>query len=134
MLSTNATNVTFDKNLYEWMPVSWSDGDDTQSIMMRATTFKDPSGVNKTTFQYRQNNGWVAAVTDAEVGDDFTVGNIEITIGAINKDLKTVNFWRGNVQMDFDASEDETGSWTLTSFAATGDNVTQVNTSNSWVQ
>jgi len=102
MLSTNATNVTFDGNVHEWMPVSWSDGDDTQSIMMRATSFKTTNSINYTTFQYRKDNAWVDLKTDAVAGDDFTIGNIEINVGPIDKDLKTVNILRGNGNMEFD--------------------------------
>lgn len=40
--------------------------------------------------------------------------------------------WTKNVNMDFLASEDETGVWTISSFAAGGENVTRVNTSNAW--
>ena len=102
LLSTNATNVTFDGDIHEWMPVSWSDGDDTQSILMRATSFKTTNSINYTTFQYRKDNAWVDLKKDATIEDDFTVGNIEITVGAIDKDEKTVNFWRGNSNMNFD--------------------------------
>jgi len=40
--------------------------------------------------------------------------------------------WTKNVHLDFTAEENETGVWTLTNFAAGGENVTQVNSSNEW--
>jgi hypothetical protein len=40
--------------------------------------------------------------------------------------------WTKNEYLEFDASEDELGNWTLTGFAATGSNVTQVNSTNEW--
>jgi len=40
--------------------------------------------------------------------------------------------WTKKVHMDFTAIENETGVWTIPEFTAGGENVTQVNTSNSW--
>jgi hypothetical protein len=40
--------------------------------------------------------------------------------------------WTKNVYLEFNASEDAAGNWTIPSFAAGGENVTQVNTSNEW--
>ena len=42
--------------------------------------------------------------------------------------------WTKNVYLEFTAGEDEFGNWTVEDFAAGGDNVTQVNSSNEWVQ
>jgi len=40
--------------------------------------------------------------------------------------------WTKKVYLDFTASEDAAGNWTIPSFTAGGENVTQVNTSNAW--
>ena len=40
--------------------------------------------------------------------------------------------WTKRVYLDFHASEDAAGNWTIPSFTAGGENVTQVNTSNTW--
>ena len=40
--------------------------------------------------------------------------------------------WTKNEYLEFTATEDADGNWTITSFAAGGENVTYVNTSNSW--
>ncbi|MCW3130139.1 MAG: hypothetical protein N2V75_08605 [Methanophagales archaeon] len=40
--------------------------------------------------------------------------------------------WRKNENLEFNATEDGTGNWTIPSFAAGGENVTQVNTPNNW--
>ena len=40
--------------------------------------------------------------------------------------------WTKRVHLDFNASEDAAGNWTIPSFTAGGENVTQVNTSNKW--
>ncbi|HID20578.1 MAG TPA: hypothetical protein EYP28_06560 [Methanophagales archaeon] len=40
--------------------------------------------------------------------------------------------WTKNENLDFTASEDENGIWTISGYAASGENVTQVYTSNTW--
>ncbi|NQE54054.1 hypothetical protein C5S29_10725 [ANME-1 cluster archaeon GoMg3.2] len=40
--------------------------------------------------------------------------------------------WTKNENLEFDASEDEMGEWTIPSFAAGGSDVTYVNTNNTW--
>ena len=40
--------------------------------------------------------------------------------------------WTKNEYLEFTANKNETGVWTLTDFAAGGENVTYVNTSNEW--
>ncbi|MFZ2071967.1 MAG: cytochrome c3 family protein [Halobacteriota archaeon] len=42
--------------------------------------------------------------------------------------------WTKNVYLDFNASEDEAGNWTIPSFTAGGENVTHSNTSNNWTK
>jgi len=42
--------------------------------------------------------------------------------------------WTKKVYLDFTATEDAAGNWTIPSFTAGGENVTQVNTSNEWVK
>ncbi|MCW7076928.1 MAG: hypothetical protein OCU18_06540 [Candidatus Syntrophoarchaeum sp.] len=41
--------------------------------------------------------------------------------------------WTKNVVLNFEASENETGSWSIPDFSATGDNVTESNYTNTWV-
>ena len=40
--------------------------------------------------------------------------------------------WTKNVVLDFDAEEDEDGIWTLSGWAATGDNDTESSYPNNW--
>jgi len=40
--------------------------------------------------------------------------------------------WTKNTVLDFDATENETGSWTVTDFQATGDNTTSSSYMNNW--
>ncbi len=101
LVSTNATSFTFNKNTDEWFVASWSDGNDAESYLMRATSFKTENDVNKTTFEYRKDGLWVEKKKEADSDDSFTLGNVEITVDAIDKDAKTVVVTRGNIQMSF---------------------------------
>jgi len=40
--------------------------------------------------------------------------------------------WTKNEYLDFQASEDAAGNWSIPSFTAGGTNVTQVNSTNTW--
>ena len=40
--------------------------------------------------------------------------------------------WTKNENLEFDATENELGNWAVNNFAATGSNVTHVNTANNW--
>ena len=54
----------------------------------------------------------------------------EIVIIAIMGQMNIT--WTKNKNLEFHASEDETGVWTIPRFAAGGSDVTYVNTSNAW--
>jgi len=90
LLTAPSGNITFNGDIHDYFVASWSDGDDAESYLMRATNFKTENSINKTTFQYRKDGSWVDAKTDAQEGDTFTIGNVELTVGAIDKDDKTV--------------------------------------------
>jgi len=40
--------------------------------------------------------------------------------------------WTKNENLEFTATENGTGTWTIPNFTAGGENVTQVNTANNW--
>jgi len=63
--------------------------------------------------------------------DDLMEGANEACI-ACHTRIGTNITWTKRVYMEFNASEDEAGNWTIQTFAAGGENVTQVNTSNEW--
>ena len=68
---------------------------------MRATNFKVDSGVNKTTFQYKKDGSWIDAKTDRKDSDTFSIGNVELAVGAINKLDKTVVITNNSAQTNF---------------------------------
>ena len=90
-LITSSTNsLSFDKDTDDWFVVSWSDGSDAESYLMRATNFVVDSTVNKTDFQYRKNGVWTDKKTSAEASDTFSMGQADLIVGAIDRADKTV--------------------------------------------
>jgi hypothetical protein len=85
------TSVVFDADTDAQFVVSWTDGSDAESYLMRATSFTVDNSVNKTTIQYRKDGSWVDAKKDAEETDIVSVGNVDLTVGAIDKVGKSVN-------------------------------------------
>ena len=90
-LRTSATtSITFDADTDAQFVVSWTDGSDAESYLMRATSFALDNSINKTTIQYRKDGSWVDAKKNAEETDIVTVGNVDLTVGAIDKAGKSV--------------------------------------------
>jgi len=90
-LRTSATtSITFDADTDSQFVVSWTDGSDAESYLMRATSFVLDNTINRTTIQYRKDNSWVDAKKDAEATDIVSVGNVDLTVGAIDKGGKSV--------------------------------------------
>ncbi len=92
LVTSNSGSITFDGDTDEYFVLSWDDGIDAESYLMRATGFSEDltAGKNYTDLEYYDGSGWQTAKDDRENGDSFTVGNAEISIGAIHKDDKTV--------------------------------------------
>lgn len=83
-------NLTFDANTDESFVASWTDGNDAESLLMRITNIRTVDNINKTTFETYSDGKWVKAKEDKKEGDSFTLGNIELTVGAINRVAQTV--------------------------------------------
>jgi hypothetical protein len=98
----NDGSITFNGETDAYFVLSWSDGRDAESYLMRATDWGDDgSGNNQTTFQYRKDNSWVDAKVDREEDDTFSVGNAEVKVGAIHKGDKTVVIMNNSEETDF---------------------------------
>ncbi|MBL7058947.1 hypothetical protein ISS08_00650 [Candidatus Pacearchaeota archaeon] len=104
LLSTNATNLTYDTDLHDWVIASWSQGSDSESYLMKVSSISDAtnSEMDKTTIQYYSDGSWVDAIKDGQSDDTFSLGNAEFTLGNVSNADNTVNFWRGNTNMEFD--------------------------------
>jgi len=57
---------------------------------MRVTNYKVDSGVEKVDLQYKKNSIWTDIKTEAKNGSTFTLGNVEIEVGHIDKTSKQV--------------------------------------------
>lgn len=102
LLRTGTVNVTFDGDTDDWFLASWSDGSDAESYLMQATNFKNESGKQMATFQYRKDGAWADLKVDAEATDTISIGNVELTVGAIDKDAKTAAVTDGgSANIDF---------------------------------
>jgi hypothetical protein len=89
-LITGVTSITFDGTVDDYFVASWTDGSDAESYLMKATSFITENAVNKTTIQYKKDGSWTDAKKDAVINDVVSIGNVDLTVGAINKNLKTV--------------------------------------------
>mgnify|MGYP003573967182 CR=1 FL=1 len=94
--TSGTTSLTFDGDTDDWFLASWTDGSDSESYLMKATNFKNESGTQKATFQYRKDGVWTDVKTDAEATDEISVGNVELTVGTLDKDAKTAVITSGS--------------------------------------
>jgi hypothetical protein len=101
LVTSSGDSLTFDGDTDDYFVASWTDGNDAESYLMRATNFKVDNSINKTTIQYRKDGNWVDAKSDAQASDTFSVGNAELAVGAINKTAKTVVISNNSAEMSF---------------------------------
>ena len=83
---------------------------------------------------FNSDNGTEAAhkqfVLDA-MEDDLMEGTNEACVACHTRVGVNIT-WTKNEYLEFTATEGSEGNWTIPGFAAGGENVTQVNSSNSW--
>ncbi len=90
---TNATTVFWVGNSAdEYAILSWSDGRDAESYLLRADSWKNDSGTHRVTISYRKNSAWVEAKKDAANGDTITIGNAEMMVSNIEPVVKNATF------------------------------------------
>jgi hypothetical protein len=68
---------------------------------MRATNFKTDNSVEKTTFQYMKDGDWTDAKTDRQAGDTFSIGNVELAVGAVSDSGQSVEVWNNSEETNF---------------------------------
>ncbi|MEK6800756.1 MAG: hypothetical protein AABY05_02385 [Nanoarchaeota archaeon] len=93
--TTNQTAITFDGDTDQYFVVSYNDGTNAESYLVKATSFITESSVNKTTIQYKKDGSWVTKKENAIHNDQVTFGNAVITVDYVQKTDKTVNFTSG---------------------------------------
>jgi len=84
------SNITFDSDTDDYFVASWNDSTSAESYLMRVTNWKIVSGIEKATFQYKKGGEWTDAKTDAKNGTSFSLGNVEITVGQVDKTNKRI--------------------------------------------
>ena len=89
--TTSATNMVFDGDTDAYFVASWADATSSESYLVKAGAFSTSSLVNKTTISYKNGGVWKAAKTDAQPNDVVSMGSVDLTIGVIDKNAKTVN-------------------------------------------
>lgn len=57
---------------------------------MKATNFKNTSGSQYVTIQYKKDGSWTDVKTDAEALDEVTLGSVSFTVTSTDKDTKAV--------------------------------------------
>lgn len=105
----NDGSITFDADTDAYFVVSWTDGRDAESYLMKAKNFDDSSGTNKTDFQYYSDGSWVDAKTGRQSGDTFSIGNAEVAVGTVNDVDKTVVVTNNSAQTNFNELFSEEG-------------------------
>lgn len=83
-------NITFDADTDSYFVASFADTSNSESYLMRAANFKVVSAVNKTTIQYRKGDTWTSIKEDAIATDTVSIGSVDLTIGLIDYDARTV--------------------------------------------
>ncbi|MEA3329416.1 MAG: hypothetical protein U9Q06_01610 [Nanoarchaeota archaeon] len=103
LLTTAATTFTYDADTWtEGFVASWTDGRNSESYLLRATSFSENSAKteNSTKIQYNDGTGWkdkdTVKYSTATATDSFEIGSLVLTTGAIDDDLETIEITRGS--------------------------------------
>ncbi len=93
--TSNNSLMTFDGDTDDYFVASYNDGSNAESYLVKADSFKIEDAVNKTDFTYRTGATWTTVASEAVDGEVVTIGNVEFTVGTIEKAQKTVNITAG---------------------------------------
>ncbi|MBM3247619.1 hypothetical protein FJZ17_03730 [Candidatus Pacearchaeota archaeon] len=88
--TSNSTVITFDTDTDQYFVASWADSRDSESYLMRATSFKVDNNINKTTLEYRKDGAWKEFGTDKKEADTASIGSVELTLGDVDYNGKSV--------------------------------------------
>lgn len=99
--TSSEANVTFDGDTDEYFVATYNDGIEGESYLMRATGFTTENSINKSTIQYYSDGEWTDKKSDAVTGDTINLGSVSLTVGAIDKDAKSVFLSRGSSSVNF---------------------------------
>ena len=106
--TTTAKGMIFDKDLdYAWI-VTYDDGSDCESYVMRATGFQLDGSYNETNIEYKKDGAWVAVKSEVRPDDTVSLGNVELKIDEVNKTEKSVliNMTSSNTNFNYICSKE----------------------------
>ena len=91
-LNENGTfsNITFDGDSDSYFVTSWNDSSNAESYLMRVNSFVYDNARPECDFQYLKDSVWTDVKEGAYNGSTFSIGNVELTVGYINKVEETV--------------------------------------------
>ncbi len=98
--TSNTTTLTFDKDTDEEFVSSWTDGSDSESYIVKADNFKIDNNINKTTIYYRKDGVWTEK-KEVQAADTVSLGNVDLTVGQIDKVGKAVTLTAGSTRVAF---------------------------------
>jgi len=88
----------------EMFVVTFDDGTDAESYLVRVTGFNDPtSGDDTVDIEFNDGSGWEKKYDDAEQSDEISIGNAELTVTTLTSTVgsESVTFTAGsNVEFD----------------------------------
>jgi hypothetical protein len=91
LATSNSTSLTFNEDTDEYFVVSYANGKDSESYVLKASSFTSDTtttpATNKTTIKnVVSEKEW----TEKKASDYITMGNVELQLGQIDKEAKTV--------------------------------------------
>ena len=112
MLRTSDNDIiTFDSDTDDYFVASYDDGTNTESYLMRATSFAEQTasvGNNETTFQFYKSGAWSDAKTAVKPTKIVKLGNMEFNVQAIDRVSHKVTI-EGGGSISFDKIYTEDG-------------------------
>jgi len=87
------TELLFDGDTDDYFVASWNDSTNSESYLMRVTNWnlRSTSQDEQVDFEYRKDGAWVVAKSNAKNLTTFSLGNVELKLGDVDKTAKTAN-------------------------------------------
>jgi len=101
--AASGENITFDKDDDDYFIVSWSDSNDAESYLMRATSFTTESGTPKATIQYYDGDTstWTDKKTGVQDGDTFSIGSADLLVYTVNNTYNNISIGANSASTNF---------------------------------
>jgi len=101
LITSSGNSLVFDKDTDEYFIVSYASTTEGESYLMRATNFVLDGSTNKTDIQYYKNGGWVTKKSGAKPSDEFSIGNADLGIQAVDRSGKNLNITANSSSTNF---------------------------------